>query len=877
MPFLAPIFAGIGAAVSTVGGIIAAGGIGGTLLRIGGSILLSSIGQKMQQSKLRSQLAGSTALSGATGDGFWRDKTVAAPAQPVELIYGRVRKAGTITFWQDEGAVRYLVVTLAYHQIAGIDEIYFDGELAVNAAGAPVGRFVGFVEVEKTFGAADASAFPTMRARIPGLWTPAHRMQGVAGLALTLRFDASVYPNGTPNVTAIVRGKNDILDPRTGLRGWSNNAALCVADYMALDTRLSIGAAIGAEDGINTASLIEAANICDEVVPTVGGTGTEPRYALDGIVTLNVQPQTIIDRMLTAMAGNVAFIGGQAHILAGAYRIPVMDLTLDDARGSISGQSRITMAENCNGVRGKFRSPENDWQPDDFPPYRSAVYLAEDGGEERWRDIELPFTLSASAAQRLAKIELERVRRQISETFPAKMRALAVAAGDVVTRTDPLMGWAAKPFEIVSMSIEIQRDGRGAPMIVPELVLRETSPLIYDWSATEEQIYAAAPRTALASGFDLPAPGVPQVTEALYETRDGTQVKAKVRLDWVPTSSPFVAQYQVEARVQGATVWQDFGRTTDAFIELFDWTPGLWEFRVAAVTRLGIFSPWATRSAEVYGLGAPPAMLEGLTIQTAGGLAILKWTRSPDADVRNGGSIVIRHSAEAAPTWATSYSMDRVNGNEAIAIVPLKPGTYLLRAEDSSGQQGPVVMVATKGAQAVAFASVATIQADPTFPGAVTGAAAVVDGQLTLAGTLPIDQWPNIDTVDSWDNFGGVGTEGIYAFGAGMDFGTVRRVRLRSDISMFTNNALDRIDSRTANVDQWLSFDGVDGGEADIVVEYRETDDDPAGSPVWSGWSRVDSHEIEARAVQARAILTTRDPAFTPRVTRLRVHADEVI
>jgi hypothetical protein len=72
------------------------------------------------------------------------------------------------------------------------------------------------------------------------------------------------------------------------------------------------------------------------------------------------------------------------------------------------------MSSNFNGVRGQFVSPENDWQPDDFPAYASDVYLAEDGGERKWRDISLPFTISAAMAQRLAKIELERARRQMT-------------------------------------------------------------------------------------------------------------------------------------------------------------------------------------------------------------------------------------------------------------------------------------------------------------------------------------------------------------------------------------------------------------------------------------------------------------------------------
>ena len=86
----------------------------------------------------------------------------------------------------------------------------------------------------------------------------------------------------------------------------------------------------------------------------------------------------------------------------------------------------------------------------------------------------------------------------------------------------------------------------------------------------------------------------------------------------------------------------------------------------------------------------------------------------------------------------------------------------------------------------------------------------------------------------------------------------------------------DRIDARTVLMDTWADFDGAAGAEIDVLFEVRETDDDPATNPVWGPWGRLDTHEIEARAVQARAILSTKDASYTPIVTQLRLYADEV-
>ena len=101
-------------------------------------------------------------------------------------------------------------------------------------------------------------------------------------------------------------------------------------------------------------------------------------------------------------------------------------------------------------------------------------------------------------------------------------------------------------------------------------------------------------------------------------------------------------------------------------------------------------------------------------------------------------------------------------------------------------------------------------------------------------------------------------------------------MRLRSDILVGASALSDFIDDRVTPIDLWADFDGSEGADIDVVLEIRETDDDPALSPVWGPWGRIDNSEIEARAVEARAWVRTSDPAFTPVVSELRLIADEV-
>ncbi|MDT8853892.1 phage tail protein [Paracoccaceae bacterium Fryx2] len=847
MPFIVSAVVAVAGAIS---GVLAAGGIGAALIRIGGTLLLSYAAQALMPKP-------QTTLQNRT-------VTIREPVVPRDLVYGRTRKGGVIVFLNSSGsdnAVLDLVIVLATHRVNSIGAVYFEGEVALNAAGAAQGRWAGKVSIEKKLGDANQTAFAALKAALPDKWTENHRLRGCAAIHLRLTYDQDAYPGGIPNITVDLEGKNDIWDPRIQTSVYSENPALCLADYMA-NTTWGIGARIGQPDGIDEMALIEAANICDEPVALAGG-GTELRYACNGVITLSEVPKTIIEGLLTSFAGRCAFSGGSWRIHAGAWRAPSVALTADHVReAGLTLATRVTMSSNFNGVRGQFVSPENDWQPDDFPAYASAAYLAEDGGEQKWRDISLPFTISAAMAQRLAKIELERARRQMTVRLSGKLSAWAATVGDVVALSYDRWGFAAKPFEVQGVSLDLAASGDAA-LLLPELVLRETSPLVYDWAASEAQIYAAAPRTALPNAFDIPAPGPPTVTEDLYITRDGGGLKVLARVAWEAAPSGFVAGYQLQARQSEGGDWLDYGRTDGTSLEIRDVAPGAWQFRVKAISVLGVSSVWQTASVEILGLTAPPAGLGSVTLQTAGGLAILKWARSVDPDVRVGGNIVIRHSKEVTATWSDSYSMDRVGGGEAIAVVPLKPGTYLLRAEDSGGRAGPETRVSTKGAQVLAFSALAYLQADPGFVGSKTG--------LQVAGsnlTLTTATTGGVTQVTAM--------EGQYGFAAGLDLGAVKRVRLRSEIGVAALALNDRIDARTALMDSWADFDGAAGAEIDVLFEIRETDDDPNSSPNWGPWGRLDNHEIEARAVEARAYLSTKDASYTPIVSQLRLYADEV-
>jgi hypothetical protein len=788
------------------------------------------------------------------------------------VVYGRAMVSGPLVFAAstNDNSTIHLVVALAGHECDAVEEIYFNDELVGARDGSgnvTAGRFAGHAMVRAYLGAADQAADSELVAAGVG-WTSDHRLRGVTYLYLRLTFSRDVFPRGIPNIKAVVRGKK-LYDPRTATTAWSDNPALAVRDYLTASYGLAC-----ASTEISDSAIIAAANICDEDVALAAG-GTENRYTCNGVIDLGNSPRQILESLLSPMAGVLTWQSGVYRISAGAYTAPAVTLTADDLRGAVRVRPRVQRQYLFNGVRGTYASPDNEWQPSDFPAVANSTYASQDG-QVIYRDIALPMTTSPATAQRLARLQLERGRQGITIDMPCKLTAFRVAAWDVVRVTLPSLGWSAKEFRVVNWQLA---DTGGV-----DLTLQEEAAASYDWTTAMETVIDPAPDTDLPDPFTVAVPGVPSVTESLYETREGGGVKARATVNWGAAADAFVAGYRLEYRVTGTSDWTVLPDTAATAVEINDVAPGRYDLRVKAINTLGVGSAYATRSnIEILGLAAAPGAVTGLSLQAAGGLAVLTFDLHPDLDVRVGGKIRVRHSASlAGATWESSVSIgEAVNGTSTVAVLPLKAGTYLLKAEDSSGIQSVApASISTKQATALAWSSLATVQEDDDFTG--THSDTVVEdvggvGILQLESIGTIDAQPDFDAIDNLAAIGGILADGTYDFATGIDLGSVKHVRLTSRIVAQVINALDQFDSRAGDIDAWADFDGTTGASADAWVEVRETDDDPAGSPTWSSWRRLDAAEFMARGFDFRARLTTADPAYNIQISELRIAADEIV
>ena len=260
------------------------------------------------------------------------------------------------------------------------------------------------------------------------------------------------------DIKALVKGKNDIYDPRldtsaganpnnSSYQGWSDNPALCVANYLT-DTKFGLGVATSK---IDWAAVVTAANACDVSVAIPTGQ-TEKRFTANGVLFGTDSHRANIDKLLSAMNGNLIYTSGKYIVHAGVYAAPTESLDEDDLTGPISVKTSVERSARFNKVTGTYVSPTENHKTIEFPAVQLTSALNRDNGETLTKNVNLSFTNSSYMAQRLANKMVQLSDQQKVITFPANFSGLRVAVGDRVSVTISDLNYVAKVFRCVSWS-----------------------------------------------------------------------------------------------------------------------------------------------------------------------------------------------------------------------------------------------------------------------------------------------------------------------------------------------------------------------------------------------------------------------------------------
>lgn len=488
------------------------------------------------------------------------------------------------------------------------------------------------VRIRRYLGAPGQAADPDLVSESGGKWTAAHKGTGICYLYVRLEFDQDVFGQvGVPNISAVVRGKK-VLDPRTGVTAWTDNSALIVADWLR-DATYGLRAS-AAE--VPSSEVIAAANICDELVTLTAAGATQKRYVFGGSFTTDQAPRSVLEDMLTSMAGQCVWSQGRWLIRPGAYRTPDSgaEISDDDVAGPVSIQPKASRSELFNAVRATYRDPSQKWAEVQAPLVTNATYEAEDGGVRVVRSITFPFAMDALRAQRLAKIELERARQAVTVQLATNLRAYDLAPTDTALVLLSRYGWGAgKVFEV--------RSRTWSPDGALQYVLRETAAGVYAWNYGEATTVDPAPDTDLPSPYARPAAlaglAVDSGTANLLQQADGTIV-SRASVTWTASSEPFVQQggsIQVQWSLAGDLDWQSLpplpGDATQTYIAPVPDGRAI-VVRARAVNGVGVRGAWAYRAHVVIGKSLPPTAVAGFAGVVGKGRAVWRWTPATDAD-----------------------------------------------------------------------------------------------------------------------------------------------------------------------------------------------------------------------------------------------------
>jgi len=489
------------------------------------------------------------------------DVMVRSAVEPCRIVYGEARISGPICYvntrpapGSDDNSELWHLIALCSHEVEDITDVWFDGDEIPNATinwgtdgSISSGKYAtpaGKVKLYKQLGTPTQTAQSELAAAFTD-WTTNHRLRSVATLTtyfeIGTKSSQGLWANGAPqNMAAVVRGKK-VYDPRldgtqsfgTGTHRvdddttweWSDNPALCLADYL-IDDRLGIGSEGVTADDVDYAAVADAADVCDtlvEIPPETSPATTEKRYTCNGVLFTTESYQENVEALLSSMNGALRWTNGQFVMRASDYVAPSFSFTEDNVIGNVEVEPERPRDQRFNTVRGTFIDPEQKWVRTEFlRVLDSSIKTSRDNGQALVTNIDLPMTTGEYEAQRIGFQLIALNNQQTRAIVRLDWSAMRVAPGDRIELTVDDLSWSSKVFLVEQMR---ESPGEGF-----ELQVREDSSSAYDDPPVGE--YSVRTASGVVDFGDMQVP-VPSGLTA-------TSVENGVLLQWQaprPTSA----------------------------------------------------------------------------------------------------------------------------------------------------------------------------------------------------------------------------------------------------------------------------------------------------------------------------------------------------
>ena len=427
--------------------------------------------------------------------------------------YGRAMVGGTIIFNNTRGASNEWLdfhVAFVDHEIEGVVSFQIDNATVPVADINWTPPTVNDSSLGTGDGEVSTAAFvaPGAEAALEISWYPGfsnqpadadliaeyteldsgHRARGVFVTRFSCKYNANtekVWEKGAPGSLTALVDLRLVYDPRldttNGGTGphrytddttweWSDNPALCIADY------LMVYMDVDPVEDIDWPAVIVAADACDVVVDVPTPPATQKRFTCNGIFIADEGHENVLDNLKQSMAGRITWTGGQWVMWAGVWVAPTLSFDEGDLKGDLTGNGFVDSKERYNGVRGFYIDPARDYRPVEFFPATNAAYVTRDNGKEKDFEMDLRFVNHEYQAQRIAIRKLEQFDNQqtITQIFDAV--GAKIYAGLEYDLNFPEFSWSNKAFRCIGW--KPMEDGRFEITAREDYSTRYTDPLV---------------------------------------------------------------------------------------------------------------------------------------------------------------------------------------------------------------------------------------------------------------------------------------------------------------------------------------------------------------------------------------------------------------
>ena len=800
-----------------------------------------------------------------------------------EVVYGQVRKGGTITFLESTGEnnkILHQIIVLAAHEVEEIGDIYLNDEVVTmvneEVRSEPYYRdSTCYVKIYKHTGnQTDAdSNFANSTLDLSDtlhLETSANVDfigKGLAYLYCRFTYDQDAFTNGLPVVTAVVKGKK-IVKTSNGTEQsavYTNNSAWVIRDFLTSSYGLN-------DDQIDYASFEAAADVCDDTTVLSDGSA---QYQVNGVVNLSQPVGDVLQDFVTTCGGSLFWGGGKWKLYAGEFITPTKTLTLDDLRGPVNLQTKNSMRDNFNKVTGTFIDKDNDWISTDYPPVSgvSDEFLIEDNNVEVVMDLPLPYTTNSFAAQRLARQMLYRNREQISMSADFSLEALDVEVGDFIKfRNERYFGedTPEKTFEVVGWRLNPNIDNGDLRI---NLTLRESSSSAFGFGASDERTIVYNNSTQ-HKFYEVPTIGVTLSQEYREVNENVVNVLvAQVTSSSIERIDSVIVKYKKTSESNFRSVGQailvgegtDVGRFEIVGID----TPSIgkaainYTVAVTPVNGLGFRGATVTTNFNVTADTTPPSAPSILSHNLSGGTAFFNWGSVADLDLSH---YKLYYSSNSSSNFGDASVLEKVEkiARPATSITqPALAGKYFVSAVDKTGNESTTAAsTVISPSELPQLGESQTHTESTTFSGSKSN--------LTVSGgKLFMTDYSGRHTVGNY-NFDHDGN-GYF------DVESSRTVRLSYAITVERKhqdaingevNWDDIPDNWDTWPDNWDTWTDEDADFADYQVYVQAKAATTTGGLSSASWVDA-SGEVVGQYIQFRAILQNSNAKITPSISAL--------